>query len=360
MTRDVGRATVHLTFTCVCVCGWNREPCLPSFTFISAYFVAFRPRPHPALPAEPSTGDQTLHLALQALDSADYAHVVTLVNEAIEQGISWDEGHAQAFNLRGTFKFLTGDVPGAEADLQASLEVLPTFTQSLIKLASVHMEQGDAQAAFKCFDDAIQVDEKDPDIYYHRGQVLFIMNEFTQAAENYTNSPSRNTNPAILPAAWPHSGGHPTPSPSTQLLHYSDELLLDQQRYEDAVEKFERAVELEKLKSPPNVLPLVNKGLALYQWKQDIGAAERCCAEALRLDPECEAAVAMLAQLSLQQSKIEQAVEYFGRQLVLAKSEPELVSALTYQYASMSQVEFEFLKNYPQVAAQLSALARSI
>lgn len=33
------------------------------------------------------------------------------------------------------------------------------------------------------------------------------------------------------------------------MFPYSGELLLDQQRYEDAVEKFERAVELEKLKS---------------------------------------------------------------------------------------------------------------
>lgn len=87
-------------------------------------------------------------------------------------------------------------------------------------------------------------------------------------------------------------------------------------------------------RSPPNVLPLVNKGLALYQWKQDIGAAERCCNEALRIDPECEAAVATLAQLSLQQSKIERAVEMFQRQADLARSEPELVNALTYQYVS--------------------------
>jgi tetratricopeptide (TPR) repeat protein len=83
-----------------------------------------------------------------------------------------------------------------------------------------------------------------------------------------------------------------------------------------------------------NVLPLVNKGLALYQWKQDIAAAERCCNEALRIDPECEAAVATLAQLSLQQSKIEKAVEMFERQAELARSEPELVNALTYQYVS--------------------------
>lgn len=76
----------------------------------------------------------------------------------------------------------------------------------------------------------------------------------------------------------------------------------------------------------------MNKGLALYQWKQDIKAAEDCCNEALRIDPECEAAVATLAQLYLQQNKIEDAVGMFKRQSDLARSEPELVNALTYQY----------------------------
>ena len=129
---------------------------------------------------------------------------------------------------------------------------------------------------------------------------------------------------------------------------------MDQQRFEEAVEKFDKAIELEKVKyvvifsqfpcgshpqhpyrSPPNVLSLVNKGLALFQWKQDVGAAERCCNEALRVDPSCEAAVATLAQLNLQQSKIEKAVEMFARQAELARSEPELVNALTYQFVSV-------------------------
>ena len=128
---------------------------------------------------------------------------------------------------------------------------------------------------------------------------------------------------------------------------------MDLQRFEEAVEKFEKAIELEKTKyvlifsqylcgnnpqriyrSPPNVLSLVNKGLALFQWKQDIGAAERCCNEALRIDSSCEAAVATLAQFNLQQSKIEKAVEMFSRQAELARSEPELVNALTYQFVS--------------------------
>lgn len=70
----------------------------------------------------------------------------------------------------------------------------------------------------------------------------------------------------------------------------------------------------------------------MYQWKKDIGAAERCCNEALQIDPECEAAVATLAQLNLQQSRIEKAVEMFQRQADLARSEPELANVLTYQY----------------------------
>ena len=61
---------------------------------------------HPELPEESSTGDRTLQLAFDALDAADYPHAASLVNEAIEQGISWDAGKAEAFNLRGTFKYV--------------------------------------------------------------------------------------------------------------------------------------------------------------------------------------------------------------------------------------------------------------
>jgi len=57
------------------------------------------------MPENPTTGDETLLLALQALDAADYIHAVTLVNESLEQGISWDIGKAEALNLRGTFKY---------------------------------------------------------------------------------------------------------------------------------------------------------------------------------------------------------------------------------------------------------------
>ncbi|EDR02496.1 mitochondrial outer membrane translocase receptor TOM70 [Laccaria bicolor S238N-H82] len=348
---------------------------LPSFTFISAYFAAFRPRAHPTLPENPSTGDNTLILALEALAAADYPHAVTLINESLEQGISWDEGKAEALNLRGTFKFLVGDVEGAKVDLTESIKLVPSFTQSIVKIASVHMEQGNPKLAFECFDDAIKQNPNDPDIYYHRGQVLFIMNDFANAATNYTKSTELDDQfvfSHIQLAVAQYKSDHLSNSMATfrrtlvafpqrsEPQNYYGELLMDQQRFEDAVEKFDKAFEMEKQKvgTIPNVLPLVNKGLALYQWKQDITAAEKCCEEALEIDPECEAAVATFAQLSLQQSKVGDAVKMFSRQAELARSEPELVSALTFKYATLSQMEF--LKNYPSMAAQLNQMAMSM
>jgi len=87
--------------------------------------------------------------------------------------------------------------------------------------------------------------------------------------------------------------------------------------------------------------------------EQDVGAAERCCNEALRIDPECEAAVATLAQLSLQQSKIDRAVEMFTRQAELARNEPELLNALTYQYVSVILTKFEGIHEPEQCTGRL-------
>lgn len=65
----------------------------------------FSPGSPPALPESSTAGDNTLLLALQALEATDYAHAMTLANEALEQGISWDAGRAEALNLRATFKY---------------------------------------------------------------------------------------------------------------------------------------------------------------------------------------------------------------------------------------------------------------
>jgi import receptor subunit TOM70 len=79
-------------------------------------------------------------------------------------------------------------------------------------------------------------------------------------------------------------------------------------------------------------LPFVNKSLALFQWQQDLPGAQALCKEALDIDPDCDIAVATLAQLSLQQGNIDEAIIWFEKSGKLARTEGELINALTCGY----------------------------
>ena len=103
---------------------------------------------------------------------------------------------------------------------------------------------------------------------------------------------------------------------------------------------------------------MINKALVLFQWKQDLSGAEQLCRDALRIDPDCDVAIATLAQLSLQQSKIPEAIEYFRKSADIARTEPELVNAITYEYASRAQLQF--IRDYPEQGAALSQIASSL
>jgi len=143
------------------------------------------------------------------------------------------------------------------------------------------------------------------------------------------------------------------------VYNYYGELLLDQQKYLEAIEKFDTAVEMERTAKPMamNVLPLINKALALFQWKQDFTEAEKLCERALIsmfifwliivdlkltkevVDPDCDIAVATMAQLLLQQGKVTEALKYFEKAATLSRTEGEIINALSYAEATRTQLE---------------------
>ncbi|ORY28008.1 hypothetical protein BCR39DRAFT_468703 [Naematelia encephala] len=356
----------------------TREPRLPSPNFTHSYLSAFRPRPKPTLPENPSQGDQTLILAFDALEATDYIHALSFVNEAIEQGISWTEGQAEAFNLRGTFKFVMGDSLGAKADLEQSLDLLPSLVQSRVKLASVHVDLNEDASAFGDFEDAARYNPNDPDIYYHRGQGgqedataayekaiadynkstdldrTFLFSHVQQAVAQYKLGNLGGAMAAFrkILREFPDRG-----EPS----NYYGELMLDQKKFQESIERFDKSLELDKDRRPRNVLPLVNKALAIFQWKHDFAQgeaftqAEAACKEALAIDPECDVAVATLAQLSLQQGKIDEAIEWFEQSAKLARTQDELFNAIRFE--KMSRTQKDFLRDYPEMAGMLSQMA---
>lgn len=88
------------------------------------------------------------------------------------------------------------------------------------------------------------------------------------------------------------------------------------------------------------------------------------------VDPECDIAVATMAQLLLQQGKVTDALKYFEQAAELSRTEGEVVNALSYAEATRTQLEVSFVyyrlndppkltlplqvqEKYPQLASRL-------
>ncbi|GFF32618.1 mitochondrial import receptor subunit tom-70 [Aspergillus udagawae] len=355
---------------------------LPSPTFVSNYLQSFRPQPLPEgleesadLSEESGKGQLRKGLVAMTKKTGDgYEEAAGAFEKALELG-DLGEYEALALNMRATFTYLEGNAQSALADLNKSIELQPSLVQSYIKRASLHLELGNKDAAADDFELAITHNKDDPDIYYHRAQLHFILGEFAEAAKDYQKSIDLDRTfifSHIQLGVTQYKMGSVASAMATfrrsvknfedvpDVYNYYGELLLDQQNFSEAIEKFDKAVEMEKQSKPMgiNVLPLINKALALFQWKHDFQEAENLCQKALIIDPECDIAVGTMAQLLLQQGKVSQALKYFERAAELARTEAEIVNAISYAEATRTQLEVQ--ERYPQLAARLQSMGAGL
>ncbi|KAJ2971508.1 hypothetical protein NUW58_g9399 [Xylaria curta] len=355
---------------------------LPSPTFVSNYIQSFREKPRAggledSVELSDTTGKGQLQIGLRAMEKKThdgYEEAATAFEKALELG-DLGEFEALAYNMRGTFRCLRGSQELALEDLNKSIELDPTMTQSYVKRASMHLEMGNREKAANDIGSAIKQNEHDPDIYYHRAQLHFIHAEWQQAAKDYQKSIDLDNTfifSHIQLGVTQYKMGSIASSMATfrrciknfsrvpDVYNYYGELLLDQGKYDDAIQQFDTAMEMEKQTKPMsmNVLPLINKALTLFQQKSEFTEAEQLCEKALIIDPECDIAVATMAQLLLQQGKITEALKYFERAAELARTPGEIVNALSYAEATRTQIQVQ--ENYPQLAAKLSGMGQGM
>lgn len=360
----------------------SKEKKLPSPTFVTNYLQSFRPRPVPEgleddADLDEDSGKYQLRKGLKAMSNKTaegYNEAADAFDRALELG-GLEEHEAFAYNMRGTFRYLKGDNDDALKDMDKSVELQPDLTQSFIKRASMHLELANPDAAEADFASALSQNKDDPDIYYHRAQLHFIKAEFGEAAKDYQKSIDLDKDfifSHIQLGVTQYKMGSIASSMATfrrcmknftnvpDVYNYYGELLLDQQKYQEAIEKFDTAVEMEKSAKPlgMNVLPLINKALALFQWKNDFAEAEKLCQKALIIDPECDIAVATMAQLLLQQGKVTEALKFFERAAELSRTEGEIVNALSYAEATRTQLEVQ--EKYPRLASRLGAMGAGL
>lgn len=91
---------------------------------------------------------------------------------------------------------------------------------------------------------------------------------------------------------------------------------------------------MEERKAIPNIAPLLNKGRALLQWKNDIKSALDCYMHGYRCNPDAVAAIVMISELRLERWDLNEVTSSL-KDLVEAtrnRRKSELVAALSCQY----------------------------
>ncbi|KAK9366042.1 mitochondrial precursor proteins import receptor [Lipomyces kononenkoae] len=355
----------------------TKKRALPSIAFVTSYLDSFHERPTPpeVYSAAEGSGNYFLKLGLEAMDLKtveSYEEAYKNFTKAVELDA---ENMALALDLRGTFKFLMADNQGAMEDLNKSIEISPSV-QSYVKRALLYMDLAQPVKCNADFDSAIALDPTSPDIYYHRGQIHFLLSEFADAAKDYQKSidlDKKFVYSHIQLAVTQYKLGSTSSAmagfrrciknfdKTPDVFNYYGELLMDQQRYSDAIEKFDQAFELEKSQKTNgiNVLPLINKAFVLWHYKQGtVQEAEELCKKALLLDPQSDIAVGTLAQLVLSQNRMDDALVYFEKQLELARTETEITQAATYIEAAKTQAKL--IDNYPQLKARLAGMSQGM
>ncbi|XP_050416577.1 mitochondrial import receptor subunit TOM70 [Patella vulgata] len=378
--KDLGRSCAKESFK-------NKKPSLPSKFFIKNYFSGFSADPISAMKLKTDlndgkTGEATTEdlnnantpnhtgltngvtepspfaRAIENLKQEEYDQIMSLCSEEI--GLTNSKNLNMALLLRGTFYLMCGQLDQAQADfetLASSTDVDKKIkVNAIIKQSSILLQKDKVKEAFENFDQAIQVDSQNSDIYHHRAHQYLLVDKFEQALNDFDQSiklnPSFPTS-YVQRAHAVHKTGIVYQKPSaldeaTKLFaeviqkfpNYSDGFLMyaqslaDQGKFEDGFKYFNKAAELE----PDNPNIYVHKGLLLVQWKSQLEEGCKLVKKAIQVDPKCEYAYEVLGTIDVQRGNMVNALESFNTAISLSRSEGEMAHLHSLLNAAQVQV----------------------
>lgn len=349
----------------------NRPKQLPSAASVSAFFRSFcrRDLPEEVTSADPESGDYEIKLGFESL-KVETIESYEQAQEHFEAAIQKNAAHSSiAYTYRAIFKFLKSDTPGAQEDIKVSIDTEPSYLSYVIR-ANLSMDDGNVAAAHLDYENALKISPDAADIYYHRAQIAFITGDLKSAMTDYEKCISLDPEFILahiqLAVSYYREGNsdksaemfenlcHTFPH-SSDVHNYYGEILMDQKKFSEAIAKFDKAIEASKSSSGAfNVLPIVNKALATFQYKNDVAECIKLCLQAITLDPLNDVAHATLAQIYLQAQNSVEAYKYLMKSAQLSRSVAEMVQHLCLAYATKTQIRI--LAERPFLTKRLEAL----
>ncbi|KAJ1792137.1 TOM (translocase of outer membrane) complex component [Coemansia sp. RSA 2523] len=347
----------------------KRSPRLPSKSFISGYLNSFRNSGEEAVATDGenlSEADALFNEALSFTALQEYSQAIDSVEKAVAAVEKTDGSDVQRvadiYSLRGMFNFLKSNLDQALEDLNKALVVEPSHVRSYLRKANLFTEKKDLEEVSSLLDQAHKADSENAETFFQQGQVHFLKQEFEAASNDYKRAAELDPDfvyPRIQLGVVQFKVGKIEEAMATfdeamkkfptrsDLYNYYGEVLAEQGGYDSAIGAFEKAIELDST----NPLPYVNQAISLFQTSGQPDRALTLIREALKVDPECELAVAALSQIYLQMGMFEESLAMLRRAVDLAKSEEEMISAITFRETTAAQLRF--MKEHPELLSKM-------
>ena len=346
IAKDIGKELAAVEFA-------KRVVELPSSNHIKGYFSSFTgdvfgTQGNYIVSCE---GDVVYEDILCKLKSHEYNGIVEMCDAVINS----DSPHRhRALLLRATFNSLLDRDDRAEKDLNELIETVDgnwdtSFrVHSLIKRVGVKMHRFDDQGCLDDFERALQIDDRNANIYHSRGQLHFYAGRRNEAMTDFKKAieldPSFVAPRIHLGHCISYLAKHAQSSGDDDWVHMQREannvleetvrlfpenynalsmygqMLHDQGRYYEAVTKFELALAL----SPTSATIYVHKALLIMEWRKDITQAVQLIRKAIELDDKCDIAYVTLASLEAQRGDDEEAIRLWRHSLLFVRSETEM------------------------------------
>lgn len=360
----------------------NLPKVLPSTSSLCSFFNAFAPENIDMDEShyQDATPKKYLVQALNKLklETTDgYKEADVLINQAVASLDKSTEGTddktaAMIYEYAGSFDFLKTKSEDAMKLLQKSLDLYPR-PKTYVLIALIKADKGDYVGADTNFGKAIKLNPEDPDIYYHYGQIFYLVGDLTKAKTNFEKAKKLNPNNVysfIQLACLAYRQGNtaqcdalfkeakekfPT---SPEVPNYYGEILFDKQDFDGALKQFQISAKLQAAQNTFKIgaLPLINES-AIYQRNGDMTKCVEILQKACEVDPKSEVARMNLGQVYLAQQKVPEAIKLFEDACVLSRSPDDRSQAISLMEASKMQLK---IKKDPVLSKKVQELIGQI
>ncbi|OQR79791.1 mitochondrial import receptor subunit TOM70-like [Tropilaelaps mercedesae] len=332
----------------------TRKPTPPSSPFIRNFLRSFVEDPviidlnakRNNLPQENDQGPPSgYNLALQDLIAEDWNAVDPHCTEEIEKNQN-KEKIDKALILRAGFSIITGKVAEALADINILLSRknvdIKVRVNGLIKKATAELHCERLEDSLTTFQEAIELDPNNADIYLHKGQVLMLMDVVDETINNFSTAVSLRpdfVSPNVQLAYTEFRAGvrfanaelqnrgkkrfeeclKKFPNDSEVMFMYS-QLMMGLGEYDLAEKYLNEIVKLD----PKDSTGFVHLGILALQARHDVAGAVDLMQKAIEIDSKCQLAYETLGSLYMQTGRSLESIALLERGIALAQTEAEI------------------------------------